>query len=185
MPATKVTDPVAENATHATQPIASAQNILRPPRFTHASQCHFKKGPFHEKLSQARQLFATTAIVIEVRLSRRRSLTRQGDIHRLAALRTLLSKKARLARGFFKKNRAVVRTSALPSPAPSQVHFAYLKMRFARGFPKQHCPLLYCPCKSRKMSTAPQRVRTARAHPVASKTTFCAQGQHFEREPSI
>ena len=38
-----------------------------------------KKGPFHAKLARERQLFATTAMVLELRLSKRRSLERKTE----------------------------------------------------------------------------------------------------------
>ena len=86
------------------RPIASVQNTLCPARKTHGSltECcagHgilrqsanpknrrgatartvLKKGPFRAKLWPSRQLFATAAMVLELRLSQRRSLARQED----------------------------------------------------------------------------------------------------------
>ena len=79
-----------------------------------------KKGLFHAKLSHARKLFATTAMVLELRLSKRRSLTRQEDItaRRPCHQKSHFScKKKRLARGFPKKRSAnLPRTSAFPRP---------------------------------------------------------------------
>ena len=85
----------------ATHPIASAQNILRPPRKTHGSltECSAGHGilrryaipkigaaPQRERSFEERSVSCkalarkTTAMALELRLSKRRSLTRQEDI---------------------------------------------------------------------------------------------------------
>ena len=69
---------VSQNAALATQFCGNTQ-IRRSAR-RHSESAVLKKGSFHAKLSHARQLFATTAMALERRLSKRGSLTRQEDI---------------------------------------------------------------------------------------------------------
>ena len=107
MPATKL-QTVSENAALATRPIAKhtapttkhapvsqlhcpwnpAANTNRKLSRGHSQSAVLKKGPEQTKLSRARQLLAKAAVVLELRLPKRRSLTRQGqgDIHRIGAL---------------------------------------------------------------------------------------------------
>ena len=145
-PATKFTDPVSENAAPATHRLhqrktcgahhekctAVSQNAALAMEFCgntqirrsarrHSESAVLKKGPFRAKLSHARQLFATTAMVLELRLSKRGSLTRQEDItaRRPCHQKTHTGlKKKRLARGFLKKH-TPRRSPHLPTVAPA------------------------------------------------------------------
>ena len=145
-PATKFTDPVSENAAPATHHLhqrktccahhekctAVSQNAALAMEFCgnkqirrsarrHSESAVLKKGPSRAKLSHARQLFATTAMALELRLSKRGSLTRQEDITawRPCHQKTHFGlKKTRLARGFLKKH-TPRRSAHLPTVAPA------------------------------------------------------------------
>ena len=69
---------VSQNAALAMEICVNTQ-IRRSAR-RHGESAVVKKGPFQAKLSHARQLFATTAMALELRLYKRRRLTRQEDI---------------------------------------------------------------------------------------------------------
>ena len=72
-------------------------------RRRHGESVILKKGLFHATLLYARPLLAATAIVLELRLSKCRSLNWQGHIHREAALPSkthFAQHSARLGRGF-------------------------------------------------------------------------------------
>ena len=79
-----------------------------------------KKGPFRAKLSHARQLFATAAMALELRLSKRGSLIRpKNTAWRPCHQKTHFGlKKKRLARGFLKKH-TPRRNPHLPTVAPA------------------------------------------------------------------
>ena len=69
---------VSQNAALAMELCGNTQ-IRRSAR-RHSESAVLKKGQFRGKLSHARQLFATTVMVLELRLSKRGSLTGQEDI---------------------------------------------------------------------------------------------------------
>ena len=188
-PATKFTDPVSKNAARATHHLhqrktccahhekrtAVSQNAALAMEFCgntqirrsarrHSESAVLKKGPFRAKLSHARQLFATTAMVLELRLSKRGSLTRQEDITawRPCHQKTHLGLKNRVWHEASLKNtpRVAARTSQLlPLPAKAEM------------------------CERHHSEThAPPRTSIS-CETVASKTTFYSQGQQFEPTP--
>ena len=215
-PATKFTDPVSENAAPATHDLhqrktccaqdekcaAVSQNAALAMEFCgntqirrsarhHSESAVLKKGPFRAKLSYARQLFATTAMALELRLSKRGSLTRQEDITawRPCHQKTHFGlKKTCLARGFLKK-RTPRRSASLRVTRPCQqkMHFAS-KNAFGTRLLARTSQLLPLPAKAEKCERhhsethAPARTSIS-CETVASKTTFYAQGQQFEPTP--
>ena len=168
---------VSQNAALAMEFCGNTQ-IRRSAR-RHSERAVLKKGPFHAKLSHARQLFATTAMVLELRLSKRRSLTRQEDITawRPCHQKTHFGlKKTRLARGFLKKHGAnLPRTCAFPRPCQQnrKMHTAPPRTSPTVRPCQQKCILL------RKMCTAPQRERTHQRAPNFVRD--CCIEDHFLR----
>ena len=139
----------------------------------HSESAVLKKGPFHAKLSHARQLFATTAMVLELRLSKRRSLTRQEAPRGGPAIKNALwsQKNASGTRLPQITDPASQRAPPCDTPLPEKNICCFKKTRLARGLHLQ------------TVAPASKKQNAISCETVAPKTTFHAQGQHFEPAP--
>ena len=175
---------VSQNAALAMEFCGNTQ-IRRSAR-RHSESAVLKKGQFRAKLSHARQLFATTAMVLELRLSKRGSLTRQEDITawRPCHQKTHFDLKKRVLKKHTPRRSANLRVTC---PCQQKLHFAS-KNAFGTRLLARTSQLLPLPAKAEKCerhhSETHAKVRTSiSCETVASKTTFYAQGQQFEPTP--
>ena len=138
----------------------------------HSESAILKKGPFH-----AKPLVATTAMALELRLSKRRSLTRQEAIaawrpcHEKNAL--CFQKRAWCEASSLKKHtpRRIANLHALPA----KKHCSSKRRVWREASSKNMARTSQLwPSPAKKMRTAPQRA-------ARTKTAFYAQGQSANR----